>query len=123
MNAEEQENQAHQGMAKEDYPTPQLDLRWKKMHCLENDENWERIGELRGCCLEQKEKRNSQGKDPKTSQENSHGRDPNTLERNSQGEDPRTFEESVKKVEGSEEAKGKEVEEKGEECKEEKVKY
>ena len=97
-NAEEQENQAHQVIAKEAYPTLQLDLRWKKMHCLENDENWERIWELRGCCLEQKEQRSSREKDPKTFQENSQGRDPNTLERNSQGEDPRTFEESVKKV-------------------------
>ena len=72
VNAEEQENQAHQGIAKKAYPTPQPDLRWEKMHCYENDEKWERIWELRGCCLEQKEKRNSQG------------RDPNTLERNSQ---------------------------------------
>ena len=94
-NAEEQENQAHQVIAKEAVPTPQLDLRWKKMHCVENIENWERIWELRGCCLEQEDKRNSQGKDPKTLQENSQGRDPNTLERNSQGEDPRTLKENT----------------------------
>ena len=49
-------------------------------------------GSREGCCLEQKEKKNSQGrKDPGTIKENSQGRDPNTLERNSQGEDPRTL--------------------------------
>ena len=29
----------HQGIAKEVYPTLQLDLRWKKMHCYENHES------------------------------------------------------------------------------------
>ena len=62
------------GSQKKAYPTPQLDLRWKKMHCYENDEKWERIWELRGCCLEQKEKRNSQGRDPKTLERNSQER-------------------------------------------------
>ena len=29
----------HQGIAEEVYPTLQLDLRWKKMHCYENSES------------------------------------------------------------------------------------
>ena len=44
--------------------------------------------------LNEKERKNSQGKDPRTYEGNSQGRDPSTQERNSQGEDPRTLEES-----------------------------
>ena len=44
-----------------------------------------------------REKRNSQGKDPRTPEANSQGRDPSTLERNSQGKDPRTFREPVER--------------------------
>ena len=79
MNAEEQENQAHQVITKEAHPTPQLDPRWTKMHCYENDEKWERIRELRGCYLEQEEQRNSWRKDPKTLQETAR-EDPRTLQ-------------------------------------------
>ena len=39
----------------------------------------------------EKEKRNSQGKDPRTFEVNSQGGDPSTLERNSQGKNPSTF--------------------------------
>ena len=42
-------------------------------------------------CNKRKEKRNSQGKDPRTFDENSQGCDLSTQERNSQGEDPRTL--------------------------------
>ena len=38
-------------------------------------------------CLNQKRKKNNQGKDPKTLEENSQGRDPSTLERNSQAQE------------------------------------
>ena len=54
-----------------------------------------------------KEKRNSQGKDPSTFDGNL-----STPKTNSQGLDPRTFKEPVEKVASSEEAEGKEVEEK-----------
>ena len=38
-------------------------------------------------CLNQKRKKNNQGKDPKTLEENSQGRDPSTLERNSHAQE------------------------------------
>ena len=44
-----------------------------------------------------REKRNSQGKDPWTFDENSQGGDFGTLKTNSQGEDPRTFKEAVQR--------------------------
>ena len=42
-------------------------------------------------CKEEKEKRNSQGKDPRTFEENGQGGDLRTHETNSQGRDPRTL--------------------------------
>ena len=63
--------------------------------------------------VEQKQKRNNQGKDPRTIEENSQGGDLNTLEANSQAEDPRTR--SSRKVASSRKAEGREVEEKEEE--------
>ena len=45
-------------------------------------------------CL--KQKRNSQGKDPRTFQEHSQGGDLSTPQTNSQGEDPRTLKNQLK---------------------------
>ena len=56
-------------------------------------EEWE--GGEKAFCNEQKEKENSQSKDPSTFEENSQGGDLSTAQTNSQGEDPRTFEEPV----------------------------
>ena len=56
-------------------------------------ERWKRLLEKK----KEKEKRNSQGKDPRTFDENSQGGDLRTPETNSQGEDPRTFKESVER--------------------------
>ena len=51
---------------------------------------------MRAFCLKQKEKRNSQGKDPRTFQEHSQGGDLSTPQTNSQGEDPRTLKNQLK---------------------------
>ena len=126
--AEVQEDQEHQGIAREAHQDLQDGTPWMK----------ERMTIWKDWCLTQKRK-NSQGKDPKTFEGNSQGRDPSTQERNSLGEDPRTLEESskggnvstrqthsrrkdprtfeapVKKVAGSEKVERKEVEGKEEE--------
>ena len=62
-NAEEQENQAQHGMEKDLCPIVQVDFRWKRMQV---DEKYEWKWDERARCFEQKEKRNSQGKDPRT---------------------------------------------------------
>ena len=87
VKAEVQENQAHKGIAREVHPDHQDGLQWmrKEDGC---------IG--RSGAVNQKERKNSQGKDPRTFEENSHGRDPSTVARNSQGNDPRTLVENSK---------------------------
>ena len=90
-NAEEQENQVHWVIAKEVYQTRQVDVQLKRMHSRETCEwKWDE----NDFCKKRKEKRNSQGKDPRTFDENRQGGDLGTLERNSQGEDPRTLKEN-----------------------------
>ena len=60
-----------------------------------------------------KKKETAKGRDPNSPERNSQGEDPRTFETN-QGKDPRTLKEPVRKVESSEKAKGKGVEEKEE---------
>ena len=88
------EFQVQQGIKKDLCPTLQADFRWKEVHIYEKYEwKWDE----RDRCFEQKEMRNSQGKDPKTFEENSQGGGFRTLEANSQGEDPRTFKDPVER--------------------------
>ena len=61
-----------------------------------------------------KKKETAKGRDPNFPERNSQSKDPRTFETNSQGKDPRTLKEPVRKVESSEKAKGKGVEEKEE---------
>ena len=73
-------------------PTFQVECRRKRMQVYEKYEwTWDE----RARCFEQKERRNSQGKDPQTFDGDSQERDPSTLERNNQGKDPRTFAENI----------------------------
>ena len=66
VNAEEQVNQVQQRIEKDLCGTHQGDFRWKRMHAWGNCEwKWDE----RALCLQQKEKRNSQGKDPRTFEE------------------------------------------------------
>ena len=71
-------SQVQQRMSEQDlYQTPQVDSRWKGMP------HW-RGGRVEGAfCKEEKEKRNSQGKDPRTIDGNSQGGDLSTPETNS----------------------------------------
>ena len=71
------------------YETPQVDFPWKRIWGTCEGERVEGT-----FSKEEKEKRNSQGKDQRTFDENSQGRDLSTLEGNSQSKDPRTFEEN-----------------------------
>ena len=81
-------------IAREVYPTLQVDVQWKRMHSREICEwKWDE----KGFRKKRKEKRNSQGKDSRTSDESRQGGDLSTLEANSQGEDPRTFRDPVER--------------------------
>ena len=84
-----QENQEHWEIAKEDYQTLQIDIQWKRMH---SQETCECKGDESAFGIEQKEKRNSHGKDPRTKVGTLV-----PLKKNSQGEDPRTFKEPVER--------------------------
>ena len=64
-------------------------------------------------CNEEKEKRISQGKDPRTSDENSQGGDLSTPEENSQGKDPRTLREPVERWRAQKKRKEKKCKKKG----------
>ena len=57
--------------------------------------NGEKIGAT--CCEPEKEKRNSQCKDPRTFDGDSQDGDLSTPKANSQGKDPRTFKEPVER--------------------------
>ena len=92
VNVEEQGNQAQIMSEKDPYPIPQVDLRWKR---IVRKRKWK--WDERALCLEQKDKGNRQGKDPRTFDGNNQGGDLGTPETNSQGEDPRTFEEPVER--------------------------
>ena len=102
MNAEEQGSQVQRRMSEQDfYQTLQVDSPWKRMLHWRTCEGERVEGTF---CKEEKEKRNSQGQDPRTFDENSQGGDLSTPKTNSQGstpktnshgEDPRTFKEPV----------------------------
>ena len=69
-------------------PVPGVDVRWKRMLSWGTCAwKWDE-----GALCKEKEKRNSQGTDPRTFEEISQGGDPSTSERDSQGKAPRTFE-------------------------------
>ena len=88
---------------KDSYQTPQVDVPWmKKMLQWETCEGVKVEGT---CC--RKEKRNSQGKDPRIFDVNSKGGDLSTPKANSQGEDPRTFREPVERWRAQKKRKGK----------------
>ena len=79
------------GIAREVYQTLQADVQWKRMHSRKTCEwKWDE----KDFCRKRKEKRNSQGKDPRAFDKKSQGGDVSTLERNRQGEDPRTLKEN-----------------------------
>ena len=62
VNAEEQGSQAQKMSEKDHYPIPRVDLRWKRMLYWGTCEwKWDE----RVFCKEEKEKSNSQGKDPR----------------------------------------------------------
>ena len=93
--AEEQGSQVKQRIEKDLGQMPRgVEVRWKRMHSCEN---WEWKWDARGSCKEQEEKRNSQGKDPRTFDEKMQGGDLSAPETNSEGEDPRTFEGSLER--------------------------
>ena len=97
VNAQEQGSQVQQRMSQKDlYQVPQVEVPWmrKKTWQWETCERGE-VEETLG--KKNREKRNSQGKDPWTFDENSQGGDLGTLKTNSQGEDPRTFKEAVQR--------------------------
>ena len=65
-NAEEQENQYTGSIAREVHQTLQVDVQWKRMHLRETCE-WK--SDQKDSCEKRREKRNSQGKDPRTFRE------------------------------------------------------
>ena len=87
------EFQVQQRIERDLHRTPQVDVPWMRMF------RWETCkGEsVEGIFCKEKEKRNSQGKDPRTFDENSQGGDLSTPQTNSQGRDPRTFKEPVER--------------------------
>ena len=89
VNAEEQGSQVQQRMSEKDlYQIHQVDFPWKRMLHWGTCEGERVEGTI---CKEEKEKRNSQGKDPRTFEENGQGGDLITHETNSRGRDPRTL--------------------------------
>ena len=102
VKAEEQENQGHWAIATEDYQTLQVDVQWKRIHSQGAK------GMRENSWVEQKQKRNSQGKDPRTFEENSQGGDLSSQR------GPENLQRPGRKVASSRIAEGREVEEKEE---------
>ena len=100
VKAEESGIQAQKMSEKDLYQTPQVDFRWKRVH------SWGLVngdGTREFFAKKEKEKRNSQGKDPSTPEKNSQGKDPRTFDGNSQGKGPKTFDSNLGAVVGAEE--------------------